>query len=85
MAIEIIDQPPPIKSEGSIADLVIEDIKERKRLGIERYGTPLQKFNGRNGLIDAYQEALDLVQYLRQVIEEENESKSKFIERISGV
>jgi hypothetical protein len=32
---------------------------------------PLQAHNGRNALIDAYQEALDLVVYLRQAIEEQ--------------
>lgn len=31
---------------------------------------PLQPHNGRNALIDAYQEALDLVVYLRQALEE---------------
>lgn len=41
-----------------------------KRLGIERYGTPVQAGNGRKALVDAYQEALDLAVYLRQEIEE---------------
>lgn len=31
---------------------------------------PLQAHNGRDPLVDAYQEALDLVVYLRQAIEE---------------
>jgi len=67
----IQDQPPPMPNDRpAIADLVIADIIERKRVGTERYGTPLQPFNGRDALIDAYQEALDLVQYLRQEIEE---------------
>ena len=39
-------------------------------MGIEKYETPLQTFNGRDGLVDAYQEALDLCVYLRQVLEE---------------
>jgi hypothetical protein len=68
----IADQPPPIPSDRpAIADLVIADMAERKRLGIERYGTPLQAHNGRDALIDAYQEALDLCCYLRQAIEED--------------
>lgn len=45
---------------------VLEDMKERDRVGREKYGTPLQPHNGRNALVDAYQEALDLVVYLRQ-------------------
>jgi hypothetical protein len=66
----ISDQPPPIPADTvAVQDLVIADIAERKRVGIERYGTPLQVENGRDHLIDAYQEALDLVMYLRAEIE----------------
>jgi hypothetical protein len=67
----IADQPPPKSATGpAIQDLVMADVAERKRIGIERYGTPLQAHNGRDALVDAYQEALDLVQYLRQAIYE---------------
>lgn len=68
---QIDDQPPPIPNEGTpIWDLVMADMAARKTLGIERYGTPLQAHNGRDALVDAYQEALDLCCYLRQAIEE---------------
>lgn len=50
---------------------VIADLKTRARMGKERYGTYLRTRNGRNALLDAYQEALDLVLYLRQVLLEE--------------
>lgn len=74
MSDEIVDQPPPTPTEGvAIWELVIADMQERDRVGRERYGTPLQAFNGRDPLIDAYQEALDLVVYLRQAIEERKE------------
>lgn len=67
----IKDQPMPDKNNHpAVWDLVVEDIKQRDEIGIERYGTRLQPFNGRNPLIDAYQEALDLVVYLRQAIYE---------------
>lgn len=69
--IGVIDQPAPIPHVGScIQDLVISDILARKAVGLDRYGTLLQAFNGRDALLDAYQEALDLCQYLRQEIEE---------------
>ena len=67
----ITDQPPPQPAEGDVWAQVIEDMRQRRQTGIERYGTPLQPFNGRNSLIDAYQEALDLCVYLRQRIMEE--------------
>lgn len=51
-----------------IQDLVQQDIEQRKRVGIQRYGTPLQPHNGRDVLRDAYEEALDLAMYLRQAI-----------------
>lgn len=64
-------QPAPISNESiPVWDLVIADMKERDQVGRERYGTPLQANNGRDPLVDAYQEALDLVVYLRQAIEE---------------
>lgn len=68
---EVVDQPPPIPNESRpVWELVIEDMKERDHVGRARYGTPLQTNNGRDALVDAYQEALDLVVYLRQAIEE---------------
>lgn len=51
------EQPAPIPNQGSsIWQLVLRDMYQREQVGIMRYGTPLQ--------------ALDLVVYLRQAIEE---------------
>lgn len=64
-------QPAPIPNESTpIWELVVADMHERDHVGRQRYGTPLQANNGRDVLIDAYQEALDLAVYLRQAIEE---------------
>jgi hypothetical protein len=74
----IVDQPPPAPNERPhIADLVIADIQERKRLGVERYGVALQPHNGRDALVDAYQEQLDHVKYLRQEIEERADHRAE--------
>jgi hypothetical protein len=64
------EQPPVKNARPHIQDLVMADIAERKVQGIAKYGTALQGFNGRDALKDAYQEALDLVQYLRQALYE---------------
>ena len=65
------DQPLPVpNAHPAIQDLVLADIEARRELGIQRYGTPLQPFNGRDSLRDAYEEALDLAIYLRQLIYE---------------
>lgn len=50
--------------------LIAERAEKRKALGIERYGTPLQAFNGRRAVVDALEEAHDLAVYLRQWVEE---------------
>ncbi len=69
------DQLPPMPNTSKpVWELVIEDMHERDKVGRNRYGTPLQTNNGRDALVDAYQEALDLVVYLRQAIEERNEN-----------
>lgn len=51
-------------------ELVIEDMLARDEVGRAKYGTPLQTHNGRDALVDLYQELLDACVYLRQEIEE---------------
>lgn len=66
-------QPAPVTSPHSvdITPLVIADLQARTERGIQTYGRALQTQNGRDALWDAYEEALDLCQYLRQRIEED--------------
>lgn len=62
-------QPTPNAGHGpDIADLVQVDLAARYRDGIKKYGVPLRPHNGRDALVDAYQEAIDMVMYLRQAI-----------------
>lgn len=69
------DQQLPVPNNRPfIQDLVVIDIQQRKLLGIKKYGTALQSHNGRDMLQDAYEEALDLVIYLRGLIDEGNDS-----------
>ena len=49
---------------GRTGRLLLGDMRERRQLGIDRYGTPLQRGNGRPAWVDAHQEALDLYAYL---------------------
>lgn len=67
-------QPRPISSTATPTwELVIADMRERDHIGQAKYGTPLQPNNGRDSLVDAYEEALDLAVYLRNAIEERKE------------
>lgn len=65
------EQPDPKQNDKPACwDLVITDMKDRDDWGRSKYGTPLQPFNGRNALVDLYQELLDATVYCRQMIEE---------------
>lgn len=65
------DQPLPVPNDHpDVQSMVIADVVARREVGISRYGTALQPRNGRDALRDAYDEALDLATYLRQVIAE---------------
>ena len=59
---------PITNDQPALWSLVIADMQARDDFGRAKYGTPLQAFNGRDALVDAYQEALDKVVYLRQAI-----------------
>ena len=69
-------QSPRPNDSRPVWDLVIEDMQERDRIGRIRYGTPLQAGNGRDALLDAYQEALDLAVYLKQALVERDLKKT---------
>lgn len=53
----------------AIPDWLRADMRERHELGVKKYGTPLRVWNGRDPVVDAYQEALDLVVYATQALE----------------
>jgi hypothetical protein len=62
---------PTLNDAPDIQSQVIADIERRREVGIKRYGTALQPHNGRNALLDAYEEALDLAMYLKQRLVED--------------
>ncbi len=69
--VNITEQAPPVDGVGPDCwQLVLADMAERRVAGIAKYSKPLRPDNGRDGLVDAYQEALDLCVYLRQTIEQ---------------
>ena len=52
---------------------VKKDLDRRAKLGEKKYGKRLEIFNGRNALKDAYEECLDMANYLKQrLLEEDN-------------
>ena len=68
---EAANQPAPVANDRpDVWSQVIMDMENRDSVGRARYGVPLQPHNGRDALLDAYEEALDLCAYLRQAIME---------------
>ncbi len=70
MSLSTHEKPPVANGQAPVAELVIKDMQERASFGRKKYGTFLQPFNGRNSMIDAYQEVMDLIVYIRQALEE---------------
>lgn len=67
------NNPPPEQGRTVVFPHVVADIRARAEHGIKKYGRPLETGNGRSALQDAYEEALDLVMYLKQKLLEERE------------
>ena len=65
-----IKQPTPHGTGPAIAELVQKDIDDRMEKGLQTYGEKLRAHNGRDPLVDAYEEVLDLAVYLRQELYE---------------
>lgn len=63
-------QPQPNEGKQRVICGLIDDLKAREQVGLNTYGKLLQTNNGRDALVDAYQEVLDLAMYLKQLIME---------------
>lgn len=63
-------QPRPTGNGQAVIFEVTDDLMERAKFGCKKYGTLLKTDNGRDALLDAYEEAMDLVMYLKQAIME---------------
>jgi hypothetical protein len=65
-------QPAPSGDGNPVTIEVVTDLLNRRQQGIKKYGVELKTGNGRDALVDAYQEALDLVMYLKQRLLEQD-------------
>lgn len=64
------EQPKPTREKPGVEVLpeVMKDLEARILIGIAKYGEPLTTNNGRDSMLDAYQEALDMCVYLKQAL-----------------
>ena len=78
-------EPLPKPGKVDIYPLVLADIQARADAGRAKYGTVLQSHNGRDALMDAYQEAIDLALYLRQaMVEREMDARNASEQKETG-
>lgn len=68
--VSTVEQPKPHGSGTPISEIVARHVLDRMELGMKKYGEPLMANNGRDPLIDAYQESHDLTVYLCQALVE---------------
>jgi hypothetical protein len=70
LVIEHVTRRSAALGSAARVDRVLRDMRERDAVGRERYGTALTSGNGRDHLMDAYAENLDLVVYLATELDE---------------
>lgn len=63
---ENLTQPPPKPGKQDVTAFLLDAIAKRREMGLKKYGTSLQTWNGRDPLADAMEEDLDRMQYLVQ-------------------
>ena len=77
------DQVLPTRNDyPDIQSGVIADLEARREVGIGRYGTALQPFNGRDTLVDAYEEAMDLTVYLKSLVVMKEALRPQLVEAV---
>ena len=62
---------------------IAEDTEARIRLGEKKYGTRLKANNGRDAMLDLYQEVLDGCNYAKQLVIENKDNGDLFNQLVS--
>jgi hypothetical protein len=73
--VEETRQKLPVEGREDVASAVIADINNRIDHGEMKYGKRLATFNGRDALLDLYEELLDAVVYAKQELLERAQTK----------
>lgn len=61
---------------------IAADLRARAEMGMRRYGTPLMTHNGRDAVMDCYQECLDALMYITQAKLEFSPEESQELSRV---
>ena len=71
-------QPRPKPNDSTpVWEQVIQDMRARDEQGFKTYNTRLQKHNGRNSILDMYEEILDSTVYCKTFLLEANDMKNE--------
>ena len=71
--------------EKHVAAQVLKDMRQRRQMGIDKYGTPLQYATNRDNVIDQYQEDLDGYVYGTAAVNAPNELTEEQRETIKEI
>ena len=71
-------EPMPTKGKQAVLPELIQDLQARVEVGIKQYGMPLETNNGRDALMDCYQEMLDGAMYMKQFMMERGSTFLEF-------
>jgi hypothetical protein len=66
-------QSAPRPGDKIVGLELIKDVQARYDFGLKEYGVPLQTFNGRNAFQEVYEEQLDQLVYMKQLLMERDE------------
>ncbi|MGE0539729.1 MAG: hypothetical protein AB7R89_06085 [Dehalococcoidia bacterium] len=64
------EQPMPGAGTAAVFPELIKDIEARRQKGIETYHRELEIHNGRDALLDLYEEVADALAYFKQLLME---------------
>jgi len=77
------NEPMPKEGGKAVIFEVIQDFISRAEMGKEKYGQLLKTNDGRNNMMDLYQELIDAVMYCKKQMMEEN--ADDFVTKIKKV
>ena len=81
----VIEDARIIGADKTTVALAVKDMRGRDEFGFAKYKTRIQPRNGRDNLVDAYQEALDLCVYLRSELYELQEAGDGAVDELQEV
>lgn len=61
------DQPLPKPGKVNVQQVLSAAVLERMQYGIDKYGSPLETFNGRDPIRDVWEELVDALTYMTQI------------------